>query len=84
MAGQQPMPLFVMEELSRMALGAHVFDMVYVPLETELLRAARAEGKVAIDGLAMLIGQAAAAFEKFFGQPAPREHDAELRSLLTA
>jgi shikimate dehydrogenase len=32
----------------------------------------------------MLIGQAALAFELFFGQPAPREQDAELRALLTA
>ena len=39
---------------------------------------------VTIDGLAMLIGQAAVAFEHFFGQPPPREHDAELRRLLTA
>jgi shikimate dehydrogenase len=31
----------------------------------------------------MLIGQAAIAFELFFGEPAPREHDAELRELLT-
>jgi shikimate dehydrogenase len=31
----------------------------------------------------MLIGQAAVAFEKFFGKAAPREHDAELRALLS-
>ncbi|QYU67513.1 hypothetical protein J4558_21765 [Leptolyngbya sp. 15MV] len=30
----------------------------------------------------MLIGQAAAAFTLFFGEPAPRAHDAELRALL--
>ena len=60
-----------------------VLDMVYSPLETPLLREARARGLRTIDGLAMLIGQAAVAFEKFFGQPAPREHDAELRALLT-
>ncbi len=41
-------------------------------------------GSRTIDGLAMLIGQAAAAFALFFGAPAPREHDAELRALLTA
>ena len=61
-----------------------VFDMVYEPLETPLLAAARARGLDTIDGLAMLIGQAAAAFERFYGVPAPREHDAELRALLTA
>ena len=60
-----------------------VLDMVYSPLETPLLNEARALGFRTIDGLAMLIGQAAVAFEKFFGQAAPREHDAELRALLT-
>lgn len=60
-----------------------VYDIVTSPLETPLLAKARAEGLRTIDGLAMLIGQAAVAFEKFFGQPAPRQYDAELRSLLT-
>ena len=41
-------------------------------------------GLQTIDGLQMLVGQAAAAFELFFGTPAPREYDAELRALLTA
>ena len=61
-----------------------VFDMVYAPLETGLLRAARERGMRTADGLSMLVGQAAAAFHHFFGQPAPREHDAELRALLTS
>ena len=61
-----------------------VIDMVYDPLETELLKEARRLGMVAVDGLVMLIGQAARAFELFFGAPPPREHDAELRRLLTA
>ena len=65
-------------------LGSSIFDMVYAPLDTELLRAADARGFQTIDGLQMLVGQAAAAFELFFGQPAPRGHDAELRALLTA
>ncbi len=64
--------------------GGLVYDIVYAPLETRLLKAARSRGLATIDGLAMLIGQAAAAFERFFGQPAPRQHDAELRSLLTS
>jgi shikimate dehydrogenase len=83
MTGQQPMPAFVIDELAEMAEGALVFDMVYAPLETELLLAARALGHRTADGLTMLIGQAAAAFEKFFCQPAPRQFDAELRELLT-
>lgn len=80
MAGYPPMP-----EIERyVAEGGCVYDIVTNPLDTDLLKRARARGLKTIDGLAMLIGQAAAAFEKFFGQPAPREHDAELRALLTA
>jgi shikimate dehydrogenase len=60
-----------------------VYDLVYAPLETGLLSAARAQGATTIDGLTMLIGQAAEAFGHFFGQPAPRDYDAELRALLT-
>lgn len=60
-----------------------VYDIVTHPLDTKLLQRARARGLRTIDGLAMLIGQAAVAFEKFFDARAPREHDAELRDLLT-
>ena len=45
--------------------------MVYAPLETALLdSAARERGLATVDGLAMLIGQAATAFERFFGRAA--------------
>ena len=80
MAGQPA--LFI--DLSAYYPDTLVFDMVYAPLETPLLAQARALGLRTVDGLAMLIGQAAEAFRLFFGQPAPREHDAELRALLTA
>lgn len=63
--------------------GAIAYDIVTDPLDTAFLRNARAAGHQTLDGLNMLIGQAAAAFEKFFGQAAPREHDAQLRELLT-
>ena len=63
--------------------NATVYDIVTAPVDTALLQQARAQGLATIDGLAMLIGQAAVAFEKFFGAPAPRGADAELRSLLT-
>lgn len=63
--------------------GAIAYDIVTDPLDTALLRNARAAGHQTLDGLNMLIGQAATAFEKFFGQAAPREHDAQLRELLT-
>ena len=80
MAGQPPLRL----DLTPLHDHAVVYDIVYVPLDTELLVAARARGLRGIDGLEMLIGQAALAFDIFFDAPAPREHDAELRALLTA
>ena len=63
--------------------GSVAYDIVTDPVDTAFLKNARAAGFGTIDGLAMLIGQAALAFEKFFGIPAPREHDSELRALLT-
>ena len=84
MVGQERMPGYLLSELDELAEGALVFDMVYAPLETDLLAAARRKGIRAVDGLTMLIGQAAVAFERFFGHPAPRQHDAELRRLLTS
>ena len=80
MAGQPPLAL----DFSHVPPGSVVYDIVTNPLDTPLLTAARAAGFATIDGLAMLIGQAAVAFALFFGQPAPREFDAELRALLTA
>lgn len=59
-----------------------VYDIVTSPADTALLQQARVQGLATVDGLAMLIGQAALAFEKFFGAPAPRDRDAELRELL--
>jgi len=84
MVGQERMPGFVLSQLDELADGALVFDMVYAPLETDLLAAARRKGVAAADGLVMLIGQAASAFARFFGQQPPRDCDAELRGLLTA
>jgi shikimate dehydrogenase len=75
MAGQPPLEV---------AIGGAplVFDMVYAPLETPLLAGARARGLETVDGLAMLIGQAARAFQLFYGAEPPRARDAELRALL--
>jgi len=84
MKGQDAMPGFVLEELSGMASGGLVFDMVYVPLQTELLKVAAGHGLRTSDGLVMLVGQAATAFGKFFGRLPLREHDAELRGILTS
>ncbi len=63
--------------------GSVVYDIVTHPLDTPLLIEARRRGFPTIDGLAMLIGQAAAAFEKFFGVAPPRTGDADLREMLT-
>jgi len=49
-----------------------VFDMVYNPLETTLLRRAREQGKMAIPGLDMFIEQAVGQFEIWTGETAPR------------
>jgi shikimate dehydrogenase len=46
---------------------AAVFDLVYRPGETAWVRAARAQGLRALDGLTMLIAQGAASFERWFG-----------------
>lgn len=64
--------------------GSIVYDIVTDPLDTQFLRNAKAAGFRTIDGYSMLIGQAAAAFELFFGQAPPREHDQELREKLMA
>lgn len=61
------------------ARGAQLLDMVYHPLDTDLLRAAGAAGLVPIDGLVMLIGQARRAFSAFFGAEPPRDQDDVLR-----
>lgn len=63
--------------------GALIFDMVYDPLETKLLRKARQRSLRIVDGLQMLVEQAAVSFGLFFGAEAPRAHDGELRRVLT-
>jgi shikimate 5-dehydrogenase len=49
-----------------------VFDMVYNPIETRLLRQARAAGRETIPGIEMFTEQAAAQFEIWTGEKAPR------------
>jgi 3-dehydroquinate dehydratase/shikimate dehydrogenase len=53
--------------------GTIVFDMVYDPLETRLLREAQAAGCTIVDGLEMLLAQAALQFEFWTGAPAPMD-----------
>lgn len=71
-------------DLSHAPPGSIVYDIVTAPVETALLAAARARNFRTVDGLEMLIGQAAAAFQLFFGVEAPRESDGALRALLGA
>jgi shikimate dehydrogenase len=78
MIGQPPLDL----DLSPLPEEALVYDIVYTPLETPLLKAARQRGLETVDGLEMLIGQAALAFELFFGQAPPADCEDELRELL--
>ncbi|MBL3550993.1 shikimate dehydrogenase [Rhodovulum sulfidophilum] len=54
--------------LDALSPDAVVSDLVYVPLETPFLREARARGCVAVDGLGMLLHQAAPGFERWFGR----------------
>jgi shikimate dehydrogenase len=78
MAGQAPLAI----GLDRLPREALVADIVYVPIETELLREARERGNPTVDGLGMLLHQAVPGFERWFGVR-PRVTD-ELRRLVLA
>ena len=80
MAGMPPLPLAV----DSLREDAIVYDIVTHPHDTPLLRAAAARGLRTHDGLEMLVGQAREAFRRFYGAEAPKDADADLRSLLLA
>ena len=63
MAGHPPLAL----DLAPLPARGAVCDIVYVPLETPLLAAARARGLAAVDGLGMLLHQAVPGFAAWFG-----------------
>jgi len=63
MKGEPPLDI----NLATLKKGAVVYDLVYVPLETKLLADARRRGFAVVDGLGMLLHQAAPAFERWFG-----------------
>ncbi len=63
MTGQPVLDL----DLSSAKAGAIVADIVYTPLETPLLRAARDKGLVVVEGAGMLLHQARPGFERWFG-----------------
>ena len=63
MEGAQPLRV----PLDALSPDALVTDLVYTPLDTHFLRAARARGCRTVDGLGMLLHQAAPGFERWFG-----------------
>jgi len=63
MIGQPPLDI----DLALLSSSAVVTDIVYAPLETPLLAAARRAGLVTVDGLGMLLHQARPAFRDWFG-----------------
>ncbi len=78
MHGQPPLVI----DVSRLPSQAVVADLVYVPLETALLAAARARGLRTADGLGMLLHQAVRGFELWFGRRP--QVTPELRALVEA
>jgi shikimate dehydrogenase len=64
MKGQPPLDI----DLAALPHEAVVYDIVYVPLETGLLAAARARGNRCVDGLGMLLHQGRPGFEAWFGR----------------
>jgi shikimate dehydrogenase len=63
MAGEPPLEL----DLSLLPLSSPVIDIVYVPLETGLLKSAKRRGHAVVDGLGMLLHQGRPGFEAWFG-----------------
>lgn len=63
MTGQPPLEI----ALDRLPVEALVNDMVYAPLETDLLAAARKRGNAVADGIGMLLHQARPGFQAWFG-----------------
>ncbi len=66
MAGSDPLP-DCQSMCGRLPKAAVVSDIVYVPLQTELLAEAKKAGLRTVDGLGMLLHQAVPGFEKWFG-----------------
>ena len=78
MIGEPPLIL----DISGLPQSSPVVDIVYVPLETELLVAARKRGHSVVDGLGMLLHQGRPGFEAWFGTPV--RVTAELRAVIVA
>jgi shikimate dehydrogenase len=70
-------------KLDSLPLSAVVVDIVYVPLETTLLAAARRRGNRVVDGLGMLLHQGRPGFEAWFGTPVRVTRDLRAAVLTT-
>jgi shikimate dehydrogenase len=76
MTGQPPLDI----DFEALPMTTVVNDIVYAPLDTDLLKAARTRGNVVVDGIGMLLWQAVPAFEAWFGvRP---EVDAQLQAFV--
>ena len=84
MAGMTEMPPSILAGLQEVADHAIVFDMVYDPVETQLLKRARERSLRVVPGLDMLVAQARSAFHRFFGVEPPVEYDGALMNRLTS
>lgn len=82
MTGFPPMPETVLDAVCGVRREGYVLDLVTSPAQTVLLRRAAAAGLTVADGLAVLIGQARRAFQRFYGLLPSRACDLELRTLL--
>jgi shikimate dehydrogenase len=78
MAGKPPLEI----DLAPLKRSAIVYDVVYVPLETQLLKSAKARGHRTVDGLSMLLYQAVNGFSHWFG--VTPKVTAEQRAMLEA
>ncbi len=77
MSGGDPLPV----DPESLHAGQAVIDLVYHPADTPLLTAARAQGATAVNGLGMLLHQAARSFTLWTGEPAPLD---AMRDAVTA
>ncbi len=69
MRGMEPLDI----KLDKINANALVYDLVYAPTNTNLLKRAKAQGLSTLGGLDMLIGQAMPSFKAFFGINAPAD-----------
>ena len=79
MTGKPPLEI----DLKKLPTSAVVDDIVYIPLETDLLARARARGNACVDGLGMLLHQGRMGFKAWFGAD-PQVSDEQREQVLAA